>query len=894
MHALFCIIILLPIIPTAMPQYLADLFEIFLYLAAWNCHHQPRLTEDQAIHLQIGLSAYFQRMYGMYPCNFVAYLRDHVQKEQPAVFQHTVRPLLETVKMHPMLLTSNRDLEKANGRWKEMEPHDVVVECSRFALDYQTRGAGAALVAAGRSGELLLAGGGGGGGVGAANLISECPYYNMMSGRAVTETPISQQLLRLMKSIPSQASSLCSPFYSPFSETNDSSTEPQRIDNMWSPLISVMATPPPLAGNSGAGSGAPPTPTPSLGGATSYTIKPIGGGIAAAVAVMPTGINHPQQLQQQQLCVSGSSPPEAAVEATPETTPMKELLLGSAHARPFPVNSPAVRAIWQQQPPTSPLRRDPVTGSAFRFQPSAGGCDAVATNSMAIASPKILSFVNERNMYASQLLRDGASGSAPALQPPTTSSNNNASGAFAATVLARRQPPAAAAAAADSTPEDAEVTQINSLAVRPPLPPQTRFKRSPNGNTTTTPTTTATTKASLSTELSSDADRSTVGSDAEADETAEGADEDNNEDDPDADGANGNSARRLQSKRSHFAARKCERITIGTQTIQQLPQSYEQMFLDLLAGTADGAPAPATEACAAADSSQPPSAATDAVVVASAVTSVPHRAVSLQSATAPPLSPYDLLDQYIQNVHRSPNATATAATSNANNDQIQLLQLQLQFERYRREVHAERNRRLLGKSRVNAALEMDNQKLSEQRDRLAAESDELTAALNRARVQRTAQENEHDAAVQRLQRDVLAERMTGAELRAGVETLQRSETDERRLRQAAVAELAACKAEMFDMRNELAQTQERAEFGVRCREEMQRLQQEVLLMGEIQVKCRERLAEMNGWQTREAEAALIRSAYMEEVRGEFGGVSVGHPLHHPELQLSSEKLCVFF
>lgn len=41
-------------------------------------------------------------------------------------------------------------------------------------------------------------------------------------------------------------------------------------------------------------------------------------------------------------------------------------------------------------------------------------------------------------------------------------------------------------------------------------------------------------------------------------------------------------------------------------------------------------------------------------------------------------------------------------------DQITLLTLQLQFERNRREVHAERNRRLLGKSRTSRAVDENN------------------------------------------------------------------------------------------------------------------------------------------------------------------------------------------
>jgi hypothetical protein len=44
-------------------------------------------------------------------------------------------------------------------------------------------------------------------------------------------------------------------------------------------------------------------------------------------------------------------------------------------------------------------------------------------------------------------------------------------------------------------------------------------------------------------------------------------------------------------------------------------------------------------------------------------------------------------------------------------EQLTLLNIQLQFERHRREAHAERNRRLLGKSRTNRALEEHNSAL---------------------------------------------------------------------------------------------------------------------------------------------------------------------------------------
>lgn len=54
------------------------------------------------------------------------------------------------------------------------------------------------------------------------------------------------------------------------------------------------------------------------------------------------------------------------------------------------------------------------------------------------------------------------------------------------------------------------------------------------------------------------------------------------------------------------------------------------------------------------------------------------------------------------------NDDDTVVDMEAASQQIQLMQIQLQFERQRREVHAERNRRLSGKSRESRALQECN------------------------------------------------------------------------------------------------------------------------------------------------------------------------------------------
>lgn len=74
LSALLTVVVLLPMIPSLMESYLQDVFDIFSRLAAWNCN-PGRLAEEQLVHLQVAMYALFLRLYGMYPCNFIFYLR---------------------------------------------------------------------------------------------------------------------------------------------------------------------------------------------------------------------------------------------------------------------------------------------------------------------------------------------------------------------------------------------------------------------------------------------------------------------------------------------------------------------------------------------------------------------------------------------------------------------------------------------------------------------------------------------------------------------------------------------------------------------------------------------------------------------------------------------------
>ncbi|XP_063067111.1 TSC complex subunit 1b isoform X2 [Engraulis encrasicolus] len=130
------LITLLPMIPQAGKQHLYEFFDIFGRLASWNLKNPGHVSEVYLIHLHASVYSLFHRLYGMYPCNFVSYLRSHYSmKENMETFEEVVKPMLEHVRIHPELVTGTKDHELDPTRWKRFEVHDIVIECAKVSLD---------------------------------------------------------------------------------------------------------------------------------------------------------------------------------------------------------------------------------------------------------------------------------------------------------------------------------------------------------------------------------------------------------------------------------------------------------------------------------------------------------------------------------------------------------------------------------------------------------------------------------------------------------------------------------------------------------------------------------------------------------------------------------------
>ncbi|KAF4074287.1 hypothetical protein AMELA_G00237630 [Ameiurus melas] len=130
------LVILLPMIQQTSKQLLFEFFDIFGRLAAWNQRNPGHAQGAYAVHLHASVYSFFHRLYGMYPCNFVSYLRAHYSmKENVDTFEEIVKPMLEHVRIHPELVTGTKDYELDPIRWKRFESHDIVIECAKVSLD---------------------------------------------------------------------------------------------------------------------------------------------------------------------------------------------------------------------------------------------------------------------------------------------------------------------------------------------------------------------------------------------------------------------------------------------------------------------------------------------------------------------------------------------------------------------------------------------------------------------------------------------------------------------------------------------------------------------------------------------------------------------------------------
>ncbi|KAK6195034.1 hypothetical protein SNE40_000552 [Patella caerulea] len=136
MTGVMILTLLLPIVPVSIARHLTDILDIFTRLTSF-CVRKPANTPDVfLLHLHVALYSLFHRLYGMYPHYFLHYIQTQfTKKDLIPVYDEIVKPMFERVRLHPQLIVGSKESETSTSRWRNLETQDIVIECAKLSLD---------------------------------------------------------------------------------------------------------------------------------------------------------------------------------------------------------------------------------------------------------------------------------------------------------------------------------------------------------------------------------------------------------------------------------------------------------------------------------------------------------------------------------------------------------------------------------------------------------------------------------------------------------------------------------------------------------------------------------------------------------------------------------------
>ncbi|KAI5701611.1 hypothetical protein M8J75_011338 [Diaphorina citri] len=823
--ALLVLNILLPIIPGLIGSHLTDIFEVFSRLAAWNSDNPRQLASSHVLHLQVALYALFYQLYGMFPCTFLSYLKQEYNMRCDNVnacnvFNHTIKPMIETVRLHPFLIMSSTEEELCTERWKKSEHHAVVFNCTRFLLDGTSES----------------------------------------SLRPLSLSNMNPPSLDVSKPVEAADLTASSPHASYLNDT-----EPPRFS-----LCSH------LSGNT--------TPAPPLHPETTPTSIPS----TPLYKLYTSSSPYPQQ--------EGSSPPEAAIEATPETTPVKDV---RPRGRSAVSSSHAVCALTDFTSPTehstrklgdtSPLPVSPHKSKDFSY-PSAPGPGELKKMS------SLFRMIDERHMaQESQASSTGSKSSAPTsplnvapptstqdnfsldddtqhnsvrrrlnLAPPTSTQDNfsldddtqhNSSDPFHSSKAKQSEP------GADGFPDDpcsggegeGGLSCSRGGIHMPNTSSMLWFKA--QGRHRARYQTECTMPTSQSLGLPSPRDvyppvesrvRRAI-SCPEMKKSGGGGS---------TTGSVGSAGPPLPEEEDEHSESNevCNSEDVATQTSEDLPPphpTYEHLFLGLF----------------------PSSFSYHHVHTSIQYTSVDEVNLSGHSVDACCLrvdanrQRGDVFNSSLDVGASRPMVANLSAESEIRfyREQVALMNLQLHFERHRRQVHLERNRRLLGKSRNNRASEEHNSALRDQVGLLQKEIERSSDEMRDLTLDRHTLVEQLETNVNQLKAENSALLRDIAKCKTRCETLEQETNAEQEKRSILNQILHETKAKLFDSNNEMEHYKAAILENKRLNNDLSYLQKEIIILGEMNSKYKDILSYLAQMKNEYAYSSLFNEAYLNQI-----------------------------
>lgn len=920
MSALLVLIVLLPMIPALIGSHLQDIFEVFSRLAAWNTNNPNKLLEEHLLHLQAGLYTLFHRLYGMYPCNFLSYLRnEYGQRENLGIFSHTIKPMLDTVKMHPLLVTASKEAETGTARWKKMELHDVIVECAKYsALDPLERPReevsyqGLPPTLWPRYSNIESA---------YQHQIKGNPTLNLPSSQmtpqeewspsvfcgvstpppeetvptSIPQTPNSQSYI-VSSSLPHQegtsppeAAIEATPETTPIKDTRHLGRHPPVNSSVaralttfsstkWAGVTSGSATPTQSQPSSPMKKELSPFRFPAEGSSSSKSAfeRPRRDSIPSAFERRDSlSAQLIQRLQQDRIQVIESlgSDKQSALNVCTKTSGVQP---------PSPL-----RCIGNEMGiPNSPVHMEPTApvpgGKEWLVAkpiPEKNGFGFESAEMIGAASLHIDSSQEDQEVL--EIVRQGEHWSIDTQLKQVT-------------VLSQRQCDSVLQEFHPSHMDDYEECQQESgssctsgglhmptghsmreFALRVHQHHRQRFYSqctpdtkglglvgfstgSSPGEGSAFPLQLRVRRANSCPEMKKGPVLPTA--EANIDKTLE-----ENEELEESDGI----VITIGGNEQHYAVNGRDKenghisdepdivtsvkqmASASTQTVDWNPLPYEHLlevafplveqFTQNQNGEVKPSPAPSPAP-------------------------LPH-----QTESFPRYSPYAMLDKYIETViqghAKKPKVQGLESELKTMKEQLTLLNIQLQFERHRREALADRNRRLLGKSRSNRALEEHNSALRDQLSLLQKDIENLHNEREKKKKEMQVTEQKFQETISYWENQCNTFQKDNKELRNKNELLQQELKQAKEKTATVTKECQKMESVLFEVGNEMQQAVAQASAGQQLRSHMEQLQKELILMGELQQKYRDRFSQLPLLRHSEDELAHLQDSYHEEIKG---------------------------
>ncbi|KAL7020613.1 hypothetical protein ACKWTF_011588 [Chironomus riparius] len=786
---LLCIISLLPIIPTSISSYLPDLFEIFNYVATLTCQ-QLNLSECHLTYLQYGLYMLFNRLYGMYPCNFIDYIRNEyiLKTEKTPIFNHTIRGLLDTVKIHPNLIISTKSSETTTSRFKKMEPHDVVVECAKYSVDNEKS------VSNGSSASGFL----------------DCSHMKPLEYTHTVVEPLpalpSRNYLASAKSVEN------------------------KFESLWSPSFVIQATPPPTAN-------LPNTPTPT----PNFLIK--------------------QNAQAFNDVEESTKLVEPGVEATPETTPIKPEIRNSF--KPYPNSSQTARNIWPKattssvtqttstrniSTPSSPMRKE--------FKPLQSQLPSFDFAS----NQKLMRILSDREHSGADMMISKEDQEVNDINSFNTNNNSDLDGINVASMMEFEE---SDTDETDTTPPlypqvnyvgrvkrlrlyshcicSAGTSPADSINYMPRIPRTSRMKRYnswPNLKSADVIIKSSKLNKQNESEHQSSSDEAVSAVSHFKKKTIQNGD---------TKMRNGSIFKKIKEDLKSKPLEVVQKASTGTQTIEYWPSAYEAMFYNIFEKEMKKKP----EKDEIITVTQTTTTITKASIEAGS-----HQSGGFFTSVS---SPNEMIDQYIQTSLKRKN-------SNDYRDQIELLAIQLQFEKHRREIHAERNRRLLGKSRQMRGLEQNNLTLTSQVAHLTNEIQELNKKSTETKSIYQMNLKQLEDRISFLSKKFCEENEKQKQIQREKDALQVLLDDEIAQKKQALLKIDKLCAENFDLKHLYEDAKTEAERGKQYRDQLKKLESDLIIFNEARLKCQQQMEDLNAMKARDIETDYIVESYTHELQ----------------------------